>query len=36
MDWPVAAVELRKWVHGGSRVLPGLVSRREAEVVLLT
>lgn len=26
--------ELRKWVHGGGRRLPGLVRRREAECVL--
>ena len=34
-DWPAAARELRRWVHGGGRVLPGLVVRREAEVALL-
>lgn len=34
-DWPGAAQELRRWVHGGGRVLPGLVARREAEVTLL-
>lgn len=27
--------ELRKWIHGGGRVLPGLVLRREAEAALL-
>jgi lysozyme len=27
--------ELRKWVRGGGRVLPGLVLRREAEAALL-
>lgn len=27
--------ELRKWVRGGGRVLPGLVKRRGAEVLLL-
>jgi lysozyme len=26
-----AATELRRWVYGGGRVLPGLVARREAE-----
>ena len=30
-----AKVELRKWVRGGGRILPGLVLRREAEARLL-
>lgn len=34
-DWPAAATELRRWVFGGGRVLPGLRTRREAEVALL-
>jgi len=34
-DWDAAAVEIRKWTRGGSRVLPGLVLRREAEARLL-
>ncbi|BCO30124.1 hypothetical protein TspCOW1_02270 [Thiohalobacter sp. COW1] len=34
-DWPGAAKELRRWVYGGGKVLPGLVARREAEAVLL-
>jgi lysozyme len=34
-DWDAAAIELRKWVRGGGRVLPGLVLRREAEARLL-
>ena len=34
-DWSSAGQELRKWVHGGGRVLPGLVTRREAEAALL-
>ena len=34
-DWAAAATELRRWVHGGGRVLPGLVGRREAEITLL-
>jgi lysozyme len=34
-DWSAAAHELRRWVHGGGKVLPGLVVRREAEVLLL-
>jgi len=34
-DWTEAVRELRKWVRGGGRVLPGLVLRREAEARLL-
>jgi lysozyme len=34
-DWPGAAQELRRWVYGGGKVLPGLVVRREAEIQLL-
>jgi lysozyme len=34
-DWLAAATELRRWVYGGGRVLPGLRTRREAEVALL-
>ena len=34
-DWPGAANELRRWIHGGGRVLPGLVTRRDAETALL-
>lgn len=34
-DWPGAAEQLRRWVRGGGRVLPGLVLRREAEAQLL-
>jgi lysozyme len=34
-DWSSAAQELRRWVNGGGKVLPGLVVRREAEIVLL-
>ena len=34
-DWAAAAMELRRWVYGGGRVLPGLVARREAEVPLI-
>jgi lysozyme len=33
--WPEVPAELRKWVRGGGRVLPGLVRRREAEIRLL-
>ena len=35
MDWAGAALQLRKWVHGGGRVLPGLVARRQAEIALM-
>lgn len=31
-----AAAEFPKWVHGGGRVLPGLVTRRAAEQKLFT
>lgn len=34
-DWAAAATELRRWVYGGGKVLPGLVTRREAEAALL-
>lgn len=33
--WEAARDELRKWVYGGGRKLPGLVLRREAEAALL-
>ena len=33
--WDQVGTELRKWVRGGGRVLPGLVARREAEAALL-
>ncbi len=35
-DWAAAASELRRWVYGGGRVLPGLVARREAEARILS
>ena len=34
-DWAGVASELRRWVYGGGRVLPGLVARREAEARLV-
>jgi lysozyme len=34
-DWIAAAQELRRWVYGGGKVLPGLVSRRDAELRFL-
>jgi len=33
--WSSAAQELQRWVYGGGKVLPGLVTRRQAEAVLL-
>lgn len=30
-DWAAAGSELRRWVYGGGKVLPGLVTRRSAE-----
>jgi len=33
-DWANVAPELRRWVYGGGRVLPGLVTRRVAESAL--
>ena len=35
-DWVAAEQELRRWVYGGGRVLPGLVTRREAEAAWLS
>ena len=34
-DWIVAGQELRRWVYGGGKVLPGLVARRLTEAALL-
>lgn len=34
-QWEDVPAELRKWVKGGGRVLPGLVKRREAEASLI-
>lgn len=34
-DWAAACQELRRWVYGGGKVLPGLVARREAEAAWL-
>ena len=34
-DWSSAALELRRWVFGGGKILPGLVTRRDAEIALL-
>ena len=35
LDWEGAQEQLKLWVRGGGRVLPGLVRRREAEAKLL-
>lgn len=35
-DWPGAQREVRRWVCGGGRKLPGLVARRDAEAALLS
>jgi len=34
-DWQGAEDELKKWVKAGGVVLPGLVKRREAEIVFM-
>ena len=34
-DWPETVRELRRWVYGGGRVLPGLATRRSAEAALI-
>ena len=34
-DWIAAGQELRRWVYGAGKVLPGLVTRREAEAAWL-
>ena len=34
-DWEGSKEQLRLWVRGGGRVLPGLVKRRDAECALL-
>lgn len=34
-DWPGAQAEMRRWIRGGGRILPGLVTRRVIESELL-
>ena len=34
-DWVATGQELRRWVYGGGRALPGLVARRDVEATLL-
>lgn len=33
-DWNESVNELKRWVYGGGKILPGLVARREAEIEL--
>jgi len=33
--WAAVPAELREWVRGGGRVLPGLVAQRDAEAALV-
>jgi lysozyme len=33
--WPETALELKRWVYGAGKVLPGLVARRAAELELI-
>ncbi len=35
-DWENVPQELRRWIYGGGKVLPGLVARRTAEIGLLS
>lgn len=35
-EWDAVPGELRKWVWGGGKKLPGLILRREAEIACLT
>lgn len=35
-DWASATCELRRWVYGGGRILPGLLARRDNEISLLS
>jgi len=34
-DWAASATEVQRWVYGGGKVLPGLVTRRAAEAAWL-
>ena len=34
-NWPEVQYELRRWIRGGGKILPGLVLRREAEAKLV-
>ena len=35
-DWAAAKQELRRWIYGGGKVLPGLGARRGEEALLLS
>ena len=35
-DWAAVGQELRRWVYGGGKALPGLIFRRNAEIELLS
>ena len=35
-EWESVPEQLRKWVWGGGKKLPGLVLRRQAEILLLS
>ena len=35
-DWNATSAELRRWVYGGGKVLPGLILRRQEESGLLS
>ena len=34
-DWQQAGLELRRWIYGGGKALPGLTERRKQEMKLL-
>jgi len=34
-EWQEARQQIKRWVYGGGRVLPGLVARRELESLML-
>ena len=34
-DWGAAGRELRRWIYGGGKMLPGLIKRREVEAAQL-
>lgn len=34
-DWQQAGLELRRWIYGGGKALPGLTERRKQEMQLL-
>jgi lysozyme len=34
-NWSGAKQELRRWIYGGGKAMPGLIARREAETMLI-